>query len=138
MRLTNQLESGTSSSVLTFSARTSRRSPGVREGIDDEVVAVRVLDRHDGRRIQRRVVVDPQRIVGIEARPGALSSARNRAQHGEGRRESDRTRRPRAPLRARLEPAAEDDPEMLAIATPKRASTRRMMPLSVLKRNPKP
>ena len=28
MRLVNQLESGTSSSVLTFSARTSRRSPG--------------------------------------------------------------------------------------------------------------
>ena len=28
MRLVNQLESGTSSSVLTFNARTSRRSPG--------------------------------------------------------------------------------------------------------------
>ena len=67
-RFVNQLESGTSSTVLTFSARTSRRSPGVAEGVDDEVVAVGVLDRDDRRRVERHVVVDRERVVGVEAR----------------------------------------------------------------------
>ncbi len=40
--------------------------PRLAEGVDDEVVAVGVLDR-DGLHVQNAVVICPERIVGVEA-----------------------------------------------------------------------
>ena len=113
----NQLESGTSSTVLTFIARTSRRSPEVRERVDDEVVAVRVFDGADLRRVERAIVVLPDRIVREESRRRAV---RREGRHR--RRKRDRQHEPpRAwPKRRALENAAEDNVKVLAVATAKR------------------
>ena len=54
MRLVNQLESGTSSSVLTLTAGVSRRSPGLRNVLLDEIEDVAFVDRPRRRRRRRR------------------------------------------------------------------------------------
>ena len=110
MRLVNQLESGTSSTVLTLSARTSRRSPGVPNGIDDEVVAVGVFDLADFRRIEGAIVVGPERIVGIEARRRGAEAASQRAGH-----ERRRRRRRTAGRTAASEHTAQHEIQVLAI-----------------------
>ena len=47
----------------------------LRERVDDEVVAVRILDRRNLRCVQRHVVVDRNRIVGIKRRATATTAA---------------------------------------------------------------
>ena len=93
MRLTNHAEFGTSSSVFTFIARTVPPLAGRRERVDDEVVAVGVLDRLHRRGVGDRVVVDPQGIVGIEVRPACRDHA-DRAEDGDSREPDDRGAQP--------------------------------------------
>ena len=59
-----------------------------REGVDDEVVAVGVLDCLHRRGVGDRVVVDPQGIVGIEVRPRSRYHA-DRAEDGNSREPDD-------------------------------------------------
>jgi hypothetical protein len=51
---------------------------GLREGVDREVVAIRVFDRHDLRGVECTIVVRPARIVRVETRRGG---PRRRSNH---------------------------------------------------------
>ena len=109
IRLANQLESGTSSIVFTLRRADVVPLPERRERVGDEIVPVRVLDRHDLRRVERHVVVGGDRIVGIERR-------RLRRQRLDRQHEREKRREPAERGAGDLEDIAEHNIEMLAVA----------------------